>query len=66
LIPPFDIFHVAQDNQPVWLEPASTLDGARARVKELGKSRPGEYFILSQITGRKISITVAPPEKLGT
>ena len=63
MIPPFDIFRVTQDSQPLWLEPASTLDDAKARVIELGKSRPGEYIIFSQKTGHKISIMVARQEK---
>ena len=59
MIPPFDIFQVVEGRQPLWLEPASTLDDARARVNELGKSRPGEYLIFSQKTGHKISVIVA-------
>jgi hypothetical protein len=60
LIPPFDIFQVIDDRQPLWVESASTLEVAKARVKELGKDRPGEYLVFSQKTGRKISITVPP------
>jgi hypothetical protein len=63
MIPPFDIFRVTQDNQPIWVEPASTLEDARARVMELGEFYPGEYFIFSQQTGNRIAMTVAPPEK---
>jgi len=66
MIAPFDIFRVMQDSQPLWLEPASTLDDAKARVNELGKSRPGEYIIFSQKTGHKISIMVARQEKHGS
>lgn len=65
MIPPFDIFRVVQGSQPLWLEPALTLDDATARVNELGKSRPGEYLIFSQKTGHKISIMVAKQEKHG-
>ena len=65
MIPPFDIFRVTQDSQPLWLEPASTLDDAKARVNELGKSRPGEYLIFSQKTGHKISIMITEQEKRG-
>jgi hypothetical protein len=63
MIPPFDIFRVIQDSQPLWVEPALTLEEATARVNELGKSRPGEYLIFSQKTGHKISIMVARREK---
>jgi hypothetical protein len=57
LIPPFDIFVVAEDGNPIWIEPAETLEGARARVAELSATRPGEYLIFSQKTGHKLSIT---------
>jgi hypothetical protein len=63
MIPPFDIFRIAQDNQPLWVEPASTLEDARARVVELGELYPGEYFIFSQQTGHRIAMTVGSPEK---
>ncbi len=63
MIPPFDIFRVGEGGHPIWLEPSATLDDAKARVQELGKSRPGEYLVFSQKTGHKISILVAPPEQ---
>ena len=65
MIPPFDIFRVVQGSQPLWLEPALTLDDAKARVNELGESRPGEYLIFSQKTGHKLSIMVTQQEKRG-
>jgi hypothetical protein len=63
LIPPFDIFQVLEDRQPLWLEAASTLDVAKARVQEMGKSAPGEYLIFSQKTGHSISIVVPRLQK---
>jgi hypothetical protein len=65
MILPFDIFQVPQDSHPLWLESASTLEEATARVNELGKFRPGEYLILSQETGQKISI-IAGQDELGS
>ncbi len=62
MIPPFDIFRVTEDSQPLWIEPEVTLEDAKARVNDLGKSRPGEYLIFSVKTGHKISITIPPPE----
>jgi hypothetical protein len=62
MIPPFDIFRVVEGGQPLWCEPASTLEDAKARVQELGRSRPGEYLIFSQKTSHRISILVAPLE----
>jgi hypothetical protein len=58
MVPPFDIFRVAPDGQLLWLEPAATLDEAKARVQDLGASNPGEYLIFSHKTGHKISIRV--------
>jgi hypothetical protein len=63
LIPPFDIFRVLEDSQPLWLEAASTLDLAKVRVHEIGKSVPGEYLIFSQKTGHSISIVVPKLQK---
>ncbi len=62
LIPPFDIFKVSEDSQPLWREAASTLDLAKARVHEMGKSAPGEYLIFSQKTGHSISMVIPKPQ----
>jgi GrpB-like predicted nucleotidyltransferase (UPF0157 family) len=39
-----------------WMEAAADLERAKARVKVLAASSPGEYIILNQKTGEKISI----------
>jgi hypothetical protein len=57
MIPPFDIFYT-DDDGPRWLESAHTLDDAKLRIQHLGAECPGEYLILSQRTGHKISVTV--------
>jgi hypothetical protein len=62
MIPPFDIFYTDGDGLR-WLESAHTLDGAKLRVQDLGAECPGEYLILSQQTGRKISVTIQPPRQ---
>jgi hypothetical protein len=62
VIPPFDIFQIMQDKQPLWLESAFTLETAKARVRELGESRPGEYLILSHKTGHQITLIVGKSE----
>ena len=54
MIPPFDIFWTADGNGPIWRETLPTLDEAKARVEELGKTQPGHYLIFSQTTGHKI------------
>src|SRR5229473_4816898 len=55
MIPPFDIFKVESDG-PRWMEAAENLERAKARVKILATSSPGEYVIADQETGEKISI----------
>jgi hypothetical protein len=57
MVPPFDIFKVADDGIPLWIETAATLDAAKARVQELSEFWPAEYVIASRKTGHKISIT---------
>jgi hypothetical protein len=61
VIPPFDIFWTADGNGPIWRETLPTLDEAKARVEELGKTQPGHYLIFSQTTGHKITLVVEPP-----
>jgi hypothetical protein len=55
MVPPFDIFRVA-DGDPIWVEAIATLDAAKARVRELMMDVPCEYLIFSHVTGNKISI----------
>jgi hypothetical protein len=55
MIPPFDIFKV-DDSGLRWMEVAPDLERAKARVKILATSSPGEYIIANQETGEKISI----------
>ena len=55
MIPPFDIFKVESSGLR-WMEVAADLERAKTRVKVLAASSPGEYIILNQETGEKISI----------
>jgi hypothetical protein len=55
MIPPFDIFKV-EASELRWMEVAPDLERAKARVKILATSSPGEYIIANQATGEKISI----------
>ncbi len=55
MIPPFDIFKV-EGSELRWMEVAADLESAKARVKILATSAPGEYIIANQKTGEKISI----------
>ena len=58
LLPPFDIFKVADDGQPILVESSLTLDAANARIQNLGRVFPGTYIIHSQKTGRQTVVTV--------
>jgi hypothetical protein len=60
MLPPFDIFKVDARGHR-WMEAAADLQRAKARVKVLAASSPGEYLILNQKTGETISIK--PPAK---
>ena len=54
---PFDIFKIATDGDPVWIEAAQSLDAATARVDALRETVPCDYMILSQRTGKRIVFT---------
>ena len=60
MVPPFDIFKV-EGAELRWMEAAADLERAKARVTLLSASSPGEYLILNQKTGQRISIK--PPTK---
>jgi hypothetical protein len=55
MIPRFDILKV-ESSGPRWMEAAANLERARARVKILAASSPGEYVIANKKTGEKVSI----------
>jgi hypothetical protein len=50
----FDLIHTMLD-ETAWLESFLDVSIARARLKELAETEPGEYYILDQSTGQKIS-----------
>lgn len=52
-MPPFDIFHSEADGNVLWCGSAATIEEAKARIRELGASAPGQYIILSRHTGSK-------------
>src|SRR5216683_82055 len=56
MIPRFDILKVESDGGRRWMEAAENLERAKARVKILATSSPGEYVIADQETGERISI----------
>jgi hypothetical protein len=54
--PPVQIFRVQSDGGLHWMEAAEELERAKARVKTLGASSPGEYVITNEQTGERLSI----------
>ena len=66
MVEPFEIFRVSGDDQPFWLESATALDRAKARVEELGAWNPGEYLIYCDGSGDQISIITAGRSAEGT
>jgi hypothetical protein len=63
MIPPYDIFMVETTGSR-WIEAAATLEGAKARVQQLGALSQGEYLIMSQKTGNKL--VIRPESAAGT
>jgi hypothetical protein len=58
VIPPFQIFKVAEDGQPIWVQSSLTFDDANARILDLGHAFPGTYIIHSQKSGYQTVITI--------
>jgi hypothetical protein len=54
MIPPYDIFRTEPNGSSRWLEAASTLDDAKARIQAMAAIAPGEYLIVSQRTGNRL------------
>lgn len=57
MIPPFDIFKVADNDEPALIESAESLEKAMARVSALREATPGDYLIVSRVTGKQILLT---------
>jgi hypothetical protein len=60
MLPPFDILKVEHGGVR-WMESAEDLQRAKARVKLLAASSPGEYIIFHHKSGERISIK--PPTR---
>ena len=46
----FDVFRVGKSGQDVRLASLPTLEEAKARIAVLGATKPGEYFVFSQLS----------------
>jgi hypothetical protein len=56
MVPPFDIFKRQRGGSVRWLEVVADLAAAKLRVKELMECVPGEYFIFSLASGRRLDV----------
>ena len=56
MLAPFDLFRTEADGSVKWLGVCLDVTAAKARVLELAAVIPGEYFIFSQTTGRRLFI----------
>ena len=56
MVPPFDIFRRQPGGSVRWLEVVADLEAAKLRVKELEECVPGEYFIFSLASGRRLDV----------
>jgi hypothetical protein len=56
MVPPFDIFKRQSGGSVRWIEVVAELEAAKLRVKELVECVPGEYFIFSLVSGRRLDV----------
>jgi hypothetical protein len=56
MVPPFDIFKRQPGGSVRWVEVVADLEAANLRVKELVECVPGEYFIFSLESGRRLDV----------
>ena len=47
-----DIFARLPNGSPMWVEAVEGLENARARVRELSKIAPWDFFLFSEQNGR--------------
>jgi hypothetical protein len=62
MIPPFDIFKRLGGGSVRWVGVVTDLEAAKARVKELVATSPGEYFIFSLAAGHRLHIKSDDPD----
>jgi hypothetical protein len=58
---PFDILRRHQDGSFIWLEAASDIQTAKARLQQLFAVMPGEYFVFDQSSQQIVAKLVKPP-----
>ncbi len=60
---PFRIYRVQSDGDLHFVEAVQTFEGAKARVRELGKLWPGKYVIENQETGKRVFVNTRDETK---
>jgi hypothetical protein len=66
MLAPFDIYRAEANGSVTWLETVENFDNAVAHLQWIGASNPGMYFILSQVTGNRLSVEVNAGGELTT
>ena len=57
MFPSLDIFKIDSGGNVIWSGAVESVDAARARIRKLALSSPGEYLILNQNTGNRVHVT---------
>jgi hypothetical protein len=58
MVPCFDIFKIDSDGNILWRGAAESLVIAKAKIRKLAASTPGEYLILDQNTGKRLIVAL--------
>jgi hypothetical protein len=56
MFPSLDIFKI-DSGRVLWRGAVETVEAAKARIRQLSRSSPGEYLILNQNNGDRILVT---------
>lgn len=51
----YDIFRRNEQGTPVWVDKATDLSSAKARIIQLSRVAPGQYLVIHSLTGRTIT-----------
>jgi hypothetical protein len=63
MIDPVDIFRI-EGSGVLWVESATSVASAEARIQQLALSCPGEYIVLEHASGKKYVIKAEAPRRL--
>jgi hypothetical protein len=63
MIDPIDIFRI-ESSGVLWVESATSVACAEARIQQLALSCPAEYIVLEHTTGKRYVIKTEAPQRL--